>query len=48
LIRNLPDLAQQLFGIDIDQPEKRMWLWVHLYELWSYLCPETAEIKREP
>jgi len=48
LMRNLPDLAQQLFGIDIRQPEKRMWLWIHLYELWNYLCPEVTEIKREP
>lgn len=43
LMQKLPQIAQQLFNLDIEQPDERIWLWIYLYELWSYICPEMSE-----
>lgn len=45
LTQKLPHIAQQLFALNIEQSDERVWLWIYLYELWSYICPEVAEFK---
>ncbi len=45
LIDSLPCLATELFSLDIENPQQRIWLWIYLYELWDYICPETNDQK---
>lgn len=37
----LPELAKQLFQLNIDNANERAWFWLHLMELWDYLLPLT-------
>lgn len=39
----LPQLAKNLFSIDIDIAASRAWLWLNLIELWDYLVPERED-----
>ena len=36
LVQELPEIAK-FFGIEIEKAEKRIWLWIYLYEIWDYL-----------
>ena len=36
LVQDLPKIAT-FFGIEIENAEKRIWLWIYLYEIWDYL-----------
>lgn len=42
----LEELSNQIFCLDINVPAKRMWLWIHLVELWDYLLPQKKEVGR--
>jgi hypothetical protein len=41
LIDSLLNLGTNLFMIDIENPQQRIWLWIYLYELWDYISPQT-------
>jgi hypothetical protein len=40
LLIALEHIAETLFSLDINQPQQRLWLWIYLYELWDYICPQ--------
>ena len=45
LMDSLKIIAEMVFSLDINQPQQRLWLWVYLYELWDYICPQTDSQK---
>lgn len=40
LITVLENISKIRFSLDINQPQQRVWLWIYLYELWDYICPQ--------
>lgn len=43
-IRLAQEVAQGLFSLDIrESASDRAWFWLHLLELWNYLCPKTIQ-----
>ena len=46
LIKHLKHIAT-LFGLDINKPQERIWLWIYLYELRHYLSPELSPEKQQ-
>jgi arsenate reductase-like glutaredoxin family protein len=36
-------LGRELFKIDMDRPNERIWLWLHFIELWDYMFPQKQE-----
>lgn len=40
-------IIARLFNIDPEKPKERIWLWIYLFELWEYICPEPSERKKE-
>lgn len=45
-LANLKQYACNWFGLDMDCPRERAWLWIHLLELWDYLIPQRNEKQR--
>jgi hypothetical protein len=43
VVETLRRVGEELFGLDLDDPGQRAWLWVHLIELWDYLAPQKEE-----
>ena len=41
LQHELPVLAEQYFGLDIEVPHQRCWFWLHLTELSNYMVPSS-------
>jgi hypothetical protein len=40
----LARLGRECFKLDMDTDNERIWLWLHLVELWDYLVPQKREV----